>query len=468
MAFLMLFFVWFPANYCGPPGEYREWEECESESEKAEIVGHIGGTAHDGGSWTAGRRIQDNLGENIGAGCSSNGRAIRSTPDRCGFDSRQPLTEIQPIRRQTMKHTVRIDGYEPIEVELKPVQPPRPEPKFKKGDWFVSGPNDCRRTFHVTGNPEWREAGEYWNCPGTDSQHAFVDSFSENCLYRAWLPIPPWPDKVDAGWELTGEVRKVAEGEPFVSLSDKARPGEVVVRKGDRTYQPTGEYSGSYSFKSNSAEMFCGRRWIVRKAQPVIPDRTGQWLLRGTSDIVEVIGKCGSVQPWTSSHPIRWYPSGHRDGLSEGSIQNGWKQIPPKPTAIPDGYELTGKVINLQGQEDGTVCWHDSQPNSPLVHDFGFSFENYRWEMRKTKPARRLGFRIWEPGMKDDGRVMVRLVDGNPPDRVIVVAVDESGKKMTDGNLITLFGGGYAYTNPSVTKEIEIQRTGRGAIKINE
>ena len=127
---------------------------------------------------------------------------------------------------------------------LKECEPERPEPKIKPGSWFIwyDSSDKCRVDEQ---EPSYIE--DYgWLYPTTDlfgGQSHEYERFLLNKSY--YLPIPPKPDPVPDGRELTGECRAPEAGESWASIS-----GCMVIQHGN--------------IDALDMVAYGGRRWIIK------------------------------------------------------------------------------------------------------------------------------------------------------------------------------------------------------------
>ena len=129
-----------------------------------------------------------------------------------------------------------------------PTPTPAPAPKYKEGDWVVQSYEGKAYVdpWQIKGLSAWqagREGDYLYGLKSVDGKHG-------QRYESALLPIPPKPDKVQAGYRLRGDV-KVADGsEPFI-IAFGVNAGRVATCTVDMT-------------------VFGGRRWIV-ELDPVCP-----------------------------------------------------------------------------------------------------------------------------------------------------------------------------------------------------
>jgi len=117
---------------------------------------------------------------------------------------------------------------------------PPPEAKYREGDWAIT------RFWAKSEPPVYIHAARWEAEPKEWCYYASYgrdDPISRHLYEHALLPIPPKPDKVQAGYRLRGDV-KVADGsEPYI-IAFGVNQGRVAYCPADMT-------------------AFAGRRWIA-------------------------------------------------------------------------------------------------------------------------------------------------------------------------------------------------------------
>ena len=130
-----------------------------------------------------------------------NEEAFKAACERWQDSAHHPLHFCQFIRAIGEAVTPD-DGAAKSPPEEKPA-PPRPEPQFKVGDWFMD-PKIHTWATAIVEPAKWD--GKEWRYPCL-SMNGYAETWGEECLSnpRGWLPIPARPDQHAA--RLTGEVR---------------------------------------------------------------------------------------------------------------------------------------------------------------------------------------------------------------------------------------------------------------------
>lgn len=121
--------------------------------------------------------------------------------------------------------------------------PSAPEAKFDNDDWVVIREGD------VVGVQPWRVGNRSWvgDMPPTRRLWPLIDGDTKTDCYESHLlPIPPKPEKITDGYDLTSEVRPPKKDEWYVPIDGKD------VERADQDW----DYESS---------PYGGRRWIVKR-----------------------------------------------------------------------------------------------------------------------------------------------------------------------------------------------------------
>ena len=216
---------------------------------------------------------------------------------------------------------------------------------------------------------------------------------------------------------------------------------------------------------------------VVQEPERKPKYKKGDWFVHvtGLDELLQIVGDGFSDNSGSVLYVYRkvrygverFIPSSctSRSCVREVALDHSWQPIPPQP-AVPDGEDLSWVVkVPVDGERfigcgtnTGRACVFGEGGHSLLTNYYA----GRRWIL-KAKP-KKTGFVVWEPGIKPDGRVMLKLQQA-AHNRVCVEVVDAYGNCVDQGHLADFEPSGL-YCWEEVSKSFGIPLDGNNKIEL--